>query len=221
MTTSVHERWQGAEAGRRYARERWAGARSAERDPRIVARILARHGVGTGAARVLDVPCGAGRLRRALESRSRRYVGVDISEPMLAEARRGALVRASAFRLPFQENAFEAVVCCRLFHHLREPHERSALLGELVRVARRLVVVSFWDAASLHAWRHRVGRSRSAAREGRCAVSKAELALAARDVGAEPLSFHHTFRFLSQQTFAVLGKLGSGLDGERGTRWSR
>lgn len=214
MTPSVHERWQSESAGKRYAGERWRSARAAGRDPRIVARILDRQGVGAAPEGVLDVPCGAGRLRPAIESGGRRYVGVDLSPSMLAEARAGALVRASGFRLPFRADAFEAVVCCRLFHHLREPDERGALLAELVRVTRRIVVVSFWDASSLHAWRRRAGLSRSGAREGRCAIPKAELALAARAAGAEPLGFHHTFRFVSQQTFAVLGKLGTRAEGE-------
>jgi SAM-dependent methyltransferase len=48
-------------------------------------------------ARVLDVPCGAGRLTRPLQERGLLMTGVDLADEMIAEARRrGAAGRGTA-----------------------------------------------------------------------------------------------------------------------------
>lgn len=206
---SSDAKWQGAEAGRHYGGARWASPRSALRDPMLVERILARHGVRPGLKPVLDAPCGTGRLRPMLERRGLRWVGVDISAPMLEEARRGGasgLVQGTVARLPFADDSFDVVVCVRLLHHLHETEELALAVNELVRVSNRLVVASFWDAASLHAFRRRVGLRRSEGPRGRRAVQKRVLRHLFDAAGAEVVGFHHSFRFVSQQTFVVANK---------------
>lgn len=206
---SADAKWQAADAGRHYASGRWKSPRAAMRDPMLVERILARHAPRPALEPVLDVPCGTGRLRPLLERRGLRYVGVDISPAMLTEAHGGdaaSLVRASVARLPFEDGSFDVVVCCRLLHHLREPEELAVTVGELTRVARRLVVASFWDAASLHAWRRRVGLKRSEGPRGRRAIHKRTLTGLFDAAGAEVIEFHHSFRFVSQQAFVVARK---------------
>jgi SAM-dependent methyltransferase len=54
------------------------------------ADFFARHLALTPGARVLDVPCGHGRLALELARRGYRLTGVDISEDFLAAARRSA-----------------------------------------------------------------------------------------------------------------------------------
>lgn len=202
----VKSKWQSADAGARYAIQRWRDPRAALRDPMLVERILDRHGVRPSLRPVLDVPCGTGRLRSVLERRKMRYVGVDVSMPMLLEARRGdesGLMQAELEHLPFQDDAFDLVVCCRLLHHLSEPEEIEAVVRELTRVSYRMVVVSFWDSASLHALRRRVGLRRTEGPRGRRALSKRTLRRVFEAAGAEVVGFHYSFRFVSQQTFAV------------------
>jgi SAM-dependent methyltransferase len=203
-------KWQEDGAGVRYAVQRWKDPRAALRDPMLVERILARHGVRPGLRPILDAPCGTGRLRPVLERRGLRYVGVDISAPMLHQARDGdpsGLVQGSITRLPFQEGSFDVVVCCRLLHHLHEPGELESAVRELTRVSHRLIVASFWDSASLHAWRQRVGLRRSEGPRGRRAISKRVLRDLFEDAGAQVVGFHHSFRFVSQQAFVVAHKL--------------
>ena len=81
----VDERWSAGGAGTRYAGERWRNPRARERDPRLVERLLRSVELPRD-ARVLDVPCGAGRLTAGL-SRHGRTHGVDVSTEMLAAAR--------------------------------------------------------------------------------------------------------------------------------------
>jgi SAM-dependent methyltransferase len=207
--TDTADKWQDEDAGARYALQRWRDPRAALRDPMLVERILDRYGVRPSLRPVLDVPCGTGRMRSVLERRSMRYVGVDVSMSMLREAQRFAgdgLMQAAVERLPFQDESFEVVVCCRLLHHLQEPEQIEAVVQELVRVSHRLVIASFWDSASLHALRRRVGLRRSEGSRGRRAVSKRTLRHIFESAGAEVIGFHHSLRFVSQQTFAVAVK---------------
>jgi SAM-dependent methyltransferase len=199
----------GGGAGARPPARRLPDRRAGLRDPMLVERILERHAVRPGLKPVLDVPCGSGRLRGVLERRGIRWVGADATVAALGEAAGEAgspQVVADAQRLPFADDSFDVVVCCRLLHHLRDADELEAVVAELVRVSARLVVASFWDSASLHAWRRRVGLRRAEGPRARRAVSKRALRRVFEENGAEVLDFHHSFRFISQQTFAVAVK---------------
>jgi SAM-dependent methyltransferase len=129
------------------------------------------------------------------------------SAEMLAADGRGRRVRASIFDLPFCADAFDAVVCCRFLHHLARPEDLERAVGELVRVSARLVIASFWDAASLPALRRRLGLKRA---EARSAIERPRLAEVFARAGARVIGFEHSMRFVSQQTFAIAEKLGSG-----------
>jgi SAM-dependent methyltransferase len=210
----VARKWLAPEAGAQYTGERWKSTRAAQRDPLLVDRILERYAARPGLKPVLDVPCGTGRLRPVFERRGLRYVGVDLSTSILAEAGKGdhagdgatSLLAADVERLPFRDDAFDLVVCCRLLHHLHDPGEIASVVAELTRVTHRLVIASFWDSASLHALRRRVGLRRSEGATGRRAVGKRLLRTLFRESGAEVVGFYHSFRFVSQQTFVVAQK---------------
>lgn len=207
-------KWLAPGTGSNFPGGRWKSARAAQRDPLLVERILERYHARPGLKPVLDVPCGTGRLRPVFERRGLRYVGVDSSASLLAEARESerapecasSLLVAGVERLPFRDDAFDVVVCCRLLHHLHDPEEIRGAISELTRVSHRLVVASFWDSASLHALRRRVGLRRSEGPSGRRAVSKRLLRGLFRECGAEVVGFYHSFRFVSQQTFVVAQK---------------
>jgi ubiquinone/menaquinone biosynthesis C-methylase UbiE len=102
-------------------------------------RLLDAAGVGDG-AHVLDVACGTGIVARTAADRvgpSGAVVGVDISDAMLAVARR---VRpdlqwrsGDAGALPFGDEEFDAVVCQMALMFLPDP---VAALGQMRRVVR-------------------------------------------------------------------------------------
>ena len=89
--------------------------------------------------RVLDLCCGSARSSVLAARRTgRTVVGVDVSPAMLAlgaEHGRAAFapVRADAFRLPFADEAFDAVTVC---WGLRNLSPESAALAEMRRVLR-------------------------------------------------------------------------------------
>ena len=133
------------------------------------------------------------------------YVGLDASLPMLLEAERQEnLVTGDALHLPFRDATFEAVVACRLLHHLGSSEERRGVLAEFARVSRRLLIGSFWDAASWHALRRRLGwREDTSTRR---AIRKRQLVDDLEAAGLRVLAWKHSFRFVSQQTFFVAEK---------------
>jgi SAM-dependent methyltransferase len=121
-------------------------------------------GVAAG-QRVLDVGCGPGALSSELVRRlgPNGVTAVDPSEPFVAAARvrlPGVSVeRASAERLPFPDDAFDAALAQLVVHFMSDP---VAGLAEMGRVTRGGGVVaacvwdhaggqgplsSFWDAA--------------------------------------------------------------------------
>ncbi|MCX8090620.1 MAG: class I SAM-dependent methyltransferase [Verrucomicrobiae bacterium] len=148
-----------ADAARYAARfERGSRARIDRREQRAVRAIFA----GLPDCRtVLDVPCGAGRFLRTLAAADRRVIGVDAARAILTHAQsrahhaglQAAWIQADAARLPLRDDAVDAVFCNRLLHHIHQPAERAVILRELRRVARRYLIVSFFDY-------HRFGRLR-------------------------------------------------------------
>lgn len=86
-------------------------------------------------ARCLDVGCGDGGTSGVwLKEHAASYVGVDISENALRDARaRGLDVRriADAGQLPFPDGSVDVVVCVEVLEHLFEP---LAAVREMMRV---------------------------------------------------------------------------------------
>ena len=65
---------------------------------------------------------------------------------------------------PFEDHEFDLVFNFRFFHHVRQDDQRRHLVGELARVSKRYLIVSYYEAAPIHAlqkrlW-HREGHSR-------------------------------------------------------------
>jgi len=108
-------------------------------------------GVGAG-QRVLDVGCGPGALTSVLVTRlgAEAVAAVDPSEPFVvaASARNpGVDVRkASAERLPFPDDDFDAALAQLVVHFMTDP---VAGLAEMSRVTRRggVVAACVWDHA--------------------------------------------------------------------------
>lgn len=90
--------------------------------------------------RVLDVATGAGHTAHAFAPHVAKVIASDITEPMLAEARKLAKAKglanvatatAQAEDLPFPDDSFHLVTCRLAAHHFANP---AAFVGEAYRV---------------------------------------------------------------------------------------
>jgi SAM-dependent methyltransferase len=112
-------------------------------------------------SKVVDLPCGTGRLLPLLTDLGFQIVAVDSSHHMIEFARKrtetggfkqqGQFLVASVFATGFKDDTFDAVVCNRLFHHFREPEVRRSALRELSRICTGAIVVSFFCNLALDA----------------------------------------------------------------------
>lgn len=82
----------------------------------------------------LDFGCGVGRLTRALAARTGDAFGVDISESMLAEARRNVPTSA-AFGRELPDRAFDWIVSLIVFQHIPPERGYPLLKALLARLA--------------------------------------------------------------------------------------
>jgi SAM-dependent methyltransferase len=157
----------------------------------------------TGTERVLDVATGTGFNAFAFAAAARWLVALDLTAPMLAEARRLArersvanvtFVQGVADALPFADHAFDVTTCRIAPHHFPSI---PAFLVEVARVTRaggRVIVgdTSSPEEDALAAWHNRVEALRDpshvrnyTASEWRAFVEAAGLTLTALDTSCQ------------------------------------
>ncbi len=132
-----------------YERRRYPPGYLTEFKKRQDVRTL-HESIGPGPLRVLDLPCGSGRLIEPMARRAYRVVGADISEEMLAATQRrlggsrglAGLVRCDVRQLPFRERSFDLVVCMRFLYYFGR-EERAALIREMSRLSRKWLLMQY------------------------------------------------------------------------------
>lgn len=145
------KRMQHAKRARLYAERFETGSRRGinEREQRAVAKIF---DALTDCRSVIDVPSGAGRFAKVL-SRRRELIEADVAFEILEFARecaekaklRVTFLQSDASKLPLADAAVDCVFCNRLLHHIHSAKERQVFLREFHRVARKYLVISFFD----------------------------------------------------------------------------
>lgn len=99
--------------------------------------------------KVLDIPCGTGRLLPVLFGRGFEVVGGDISDEMVGSCRkrfkkepRASFERVNGEEMHFRDNTFDYLTSYRLMCHLPDG-VRSRVLREMLRVTRKVVVINY------------------------------------------------------------------------------
>jgi SAM-dependent methyltransferase len=135
-----------AEASESY----WAGS-THERLHREALADLCALFLGGPDRHLLEVGCGTGRVYERLVPRvlaNECYTGVDVSEKMLAIARRnhpqGRFLKGDGYSLAFEDGAFDLAAAFEVLGHLPEI---MPFVRELVRVSRRCTLFTVWPCA--------------------------------------------------------------------------
>lgn len=163
--TSYQQEYQQVEAAteyntkyERHLLKRW----STRREYQLLHRLLAAQ---PRSGTLLELPCGGGRLSAAMVPHADLMIEADVALGQLQYGRDHSRsetpqlwLTASALRIPFRDASVDGVVCIRLCHHLPQPKERERLVAELLRVARRFVILTFFDYHSLKNLLHRIRR---------------------------------------------------------------
>ena len=109
---------------------------------------------------MLDVPCGRGRLLKAVSRRApgAALYGVDVNRQMVEQSRRDApaarIQVGSVYAIPFRDESFDVVLCNESFMHFDEPRRA---LAELCRVSRERVYFSVTTRRQLNTLLRRLG----------------------------------------------------------------
>jgi SAM-dependent methyltransferase len=185
--------------------KRW----STRRELRLLRGLLASRG---GSRTLLDVPCGGGRLSDVLEPFTERLIEADIARGQLlygierrSPERPTIWMTASAFHLPLRDGAVDGAICCRLSHHLPTRDERERLVQELLRVARRFVIFTFFDHHSLKNLMRRA-RQPFNHKPPKLTMTRRRVAALARAQGAELVACPPLSRLASGHRFALLAR---------------
>lgn len=214
-TRAAYRTLERAAAYKRHQTQDWSWARAATRqEQRRIERILRRY-VWSKDDIVLDIPCGTGILAAVLNRFPFRVVASDISPEMMALA--GGEYRASTFRgfvrgdirqVPMKPAAFACVFTLGFMHRVALEIRRDAL-GELARLSRRLIIVSYTIDTSLQRLKKRfIGAALPRYEPAPCPAYLGEVLA---DFEAQGLRVRHAFHvmpLLSAELVFVLEKAG-------------
>jgi len=141
MSNRKWEEWWTKEAPANFRRFPASLAKSHETN-KVIAREVAKIG-GT----VLDVGCATGITYEYIKPTGVKYTGFDFTEKFLTQARKLNpeidVGHGSAFNLPFEDNSFDTSFCKAVLEH-QHPKEYHLIVRELVRVAKKQVILAFF-----------------------------------------------------------------------------
>jgi ubiquinone/menaquinone biosynthesis C-methylase UbiE len=214
MSFDPNKHYQDPEVAERYDTERFTSLSGrvfqwAER--RAIQQILASLPPQT---RVLDGPCGTGRLSDLLVRRGWKTIACDVSGEMLAVARRRcrpwsdsmSFCRMDFLEIGLVDRAVTAVFTIRFLVHIA-PDDRVRMLREFRRITDRWVVMSMSLSTPWHRLRRRIKRWLGHPKPVRHPVTNHALAEELRQAGLREVRRVWTFPMLSEEVLVVCERI--------------
>lgn len=94
---------------------------------------------------VLEVGCGNSRNLLYLRRQGVFLVGLDFAKSFFKQPLSNIYhIVGNALALPFKDESFDAVIAIAVLHHLPTREMRLIMLREMLRVAKKAIVVSVW-----------------------------------------------------------------------------
>lgn len=97
---------------------------------------------------VVDVGCGNGKYMRVKNREDLSFFGCDRSAGLLNICREKSLqaLQVDCLALPFREEAFDAVICIAVVHHLSTSSRRKQAIHEMLKLLKRngRLLISVW-----------------------------------------------------------------------------
>ena len=133
--------------------------------------------------KVLDVPCGGGRVTIHLSKKGYEVSAADLSEDMIEIARQAladnkldcSVERQDVEKFTLGDRSFDTIVSFRLFHHFPNPEIRQRVAKELCRVAAHNVVLSYFSPNSWTSVKRKLRAARGRRKSDKHATSLAEV----------------------------------------------
>lgn len=108
---------------------------------------------------LLDAGCGTGAMLGLFQKEypNKNYTGIDLSEKMIAAAKKKRLegvrfVTGDCEALPFDDNSFDVVTCSMSFHHYPNPERFFLRLRSVLRPGGRLILRDMTSNSMVLMW---------------------------------------------------------------------
>jgi len=119
--------------------------------------------------KVLDIPCGTGRFITIYEELGLDFIGMDVSEEMMVQAReldpKAEIIHGDIMSIPLEDKSVESSVCLRLLNLMTEEEMAEGLL-ELGRVTKERLIFGLFTGNNLERhprhWVHRMSKLKNA-----------------------------------------------------------
>ena len=135
------------------------------------------------AHRVLDLPCGGGRLSLHVSQRGYQVKAADLSDAMIAIAEQTlqahgltqGVDKQDVEHTTYPDRAFDTVFSFRLFHHFPNADIRQRAVSELCRISGRYVAMSYFSPWSVTSIKRRIRELRGGRKSEKHATSLREV----------------------------------------------
>ena len=218
MSYNAKEVYKNKELVSKYDRERFSSLKGRIVDWRekyLIFKAIKLSGIKPP-ARILDLPCGTGRLSIFLAEKGFNVVGIDISNEMIKQSKlkiidsnlinKVKFIVGDGENIQFPDSFFDIGISLRLFGHL--PIEnRISVLKELSRVSKRFVIVVYYHKNSLQELIKRKNRIKKGVYWYPIKLKKIDEEL--KTAGLKRVSRHFLFPFFSETVVILSEKISS------------